>query len=147
MWLAETGGASIFLPAGCRLCKQLLTTIAWHHFVRITGCVFGVIRAAGLAKRLKFPPGGVVLLVRKRRRPDKHLLTSRGRRASVRGVFATHLGSQVDNRRVLLVDDVKTTGATLDACAKALREAGRSAGLVDGLPCHSRPAEETAEPR
>jgi predicted amidophosphoribosyltransferase len=43
---------------------------------------------------------------------------------AVRGVFATRPGSQVDKRRVLLVDDVMTTGATLDACAKALREAG-----------------------
>jgi len=43
---------------------------------------------------------------------------------AVRGAFATRPGSQVDKRRVLLVDDVMTTGATLDACAKALREAG-----------------------
>jgi predicted amidophosphoribosyltransferase len=62
--------------------------------------------------------------VRKRPRPDKHLLTSHERWDAVRGAFATHEGSQVDNRRVLLVDDVMTTGATLDACAKALREAG-----------------------
>jgi len=34
-----------------------------------------------LAKRLKFPPEGVVLLVRKRPRPDKHLVTSRERRS------------------------------------------------------------------
>jgi predicted amidophosphoribosyltransferase len=48
---------------------------------------------------------------------------------AVRGAFATRRGSQVDKQRVLLVDDVMTTGATLDACAKALREAGASSGL------------------
>lgn len=79
--------------------------------------------AKPLAKRLKlsYLP---VLLVRKRPRPDKHILTLRERWESVRGAFATRPGSQVDNLRVLLVDDVLTTGATLDACAKVLREAG-----------------------
>ena len=51
-------------------------------------------------------------------------LASNERWEAVRGAFATRPGSQVDKRRVLLVDDVMTTGATLDACAKALREAG-----------------------
>ena len=76
-----------------------------------------------LAKRLKLPHEGV-LLVRKRPRPDKHLLTEHERWEAVRGAFATRPGSQVDKKRVLLVDDVMTTGATLDACAKALRDAG-----------------------
>ena len=83
-----------------------------------------------LAKRMGIPHQGV-LLVRKRPRPGKHLVTSNERWEAVRGAFATPAGSQVDNRRVLLVDDVMTTGATLDACAKALREAGASS--VHGL--------------
>jgi len=42
---------------------------------------------------------------------------------AVCGAFATRLGSQVDNKRLLLVDDVMATGATLEACANALRDA------------------------
>jgi competence protein ComFC len=79
--------------------------------------------ARPLAKHLGLPYRAV-LLVRTRPRPDKHVLSSAERWESVRGAFATRPGSQVDKLRVLLVDDVMTTGATLDACAKALRGAG-----------------------
>ena len=63
---------------------------------------------------------------------------------SVRGAYATREGLKVDNLRVLLVDDVLTTGATLDARSWALKKAGaapilglavarvRSAGMVPG---------------
>jgi predicted amidophosphoribosyltransferase len=62
--------------------------------------------------------------MRTRPRPNKQVLSLDERWESVRGAFATRPGSPVDNLRVLLVDDVMTTGATLDACSKALREAG-----------------------
>ncbi|HEY2460946.1 MAG TPA: ComF family protein [Candidatus Acidoferrum sp.] len=79
--------------------------------------------AKPLAKLLKLPYQPV-LLVRTRPRPDKQLLSFAERWEIVRGAFATRPGSQVDNKRVLLVDDVLTTGATLDACSQALRAAG-----------------------
>jgi competence protein ComFC len=65
-----------------------------------------------------------VLLMRTKPRPDKHILSLSERWESVRGAFATRSGSQIDILRVLLVDDVMTTGAPLDAGAKALRQAG-----------------------
>jgi competence protein ComFC len=82
--------------------------------------------ARPLAKMLGLPYQAA-LLVRTRPRPDKHILSEEERWESVRGAFATRPGTQVDKRRVLLVDDVLTTGATLDACARALREAGAKA--------------------
>ncbi len=81
-----------------------------------------------LAKRLRLPHKAV-LLMRTRARPDKRILSLEERWESVRGAFATRPGSQVDSRRVLLVDDVLTTGATLDACARALREVGAKSVL------------------
>jgi ComF family protein len=66
------------------------------------------------------------LLVRTRPRPDKLRLTLRERWRSVRGAYAIRQGTRVDNLRVLLVDDVLTTGATLDACSRALKRAGAS---------------------
>jgi ComF family protein len=76
-----------------------------------------------LARRLDLPHKSV-LLMRTRPRPNKQVLSFEERWESVRGAFATRPGSQVDNKRVLLVDDVMTTGATLDACARALLESG-----------------------
>jgi competence protein ComFC len=71
------------------------------------------------------------LLVRTRPRPNRLRLTRRERWETVRGAYATHKMAQVDKLRVLLVDDVFTTGATLDACSRALKGAG--AARVVGL--------------
>jgi len=62
--------------------------------------------------------------MRTQARPGKQVLSLEERWESVRGAFATRPGIQVDNLRVLLVDDVLTTGATLDAGARVLRVVG-----------------------
>ena len=79
--------------------------------------------ARSLARRLHLPYYPI-LLMRSRPRPEKHLLSQEERWEAVRGAFVMRRGGRVDNLRVLLLDDVMTTGATLDACARALREAG-----------------------
>ncbi len=92
-----------------------------------------------LARRLQllYRPA---LLMRARPRPEKHLLTQEERWEAVRGAFATGHGGRVDNLRVLLLDDVMTTGATLDACARALREAGARSVLGLTIARAARPA-------
>src|SRR3990170_3366983 len=46
------------------------------------------------------------------------------RRSNVRGAFRVRRPRQVAGRRVILVDDVYTTGATANECARVLRGAG-----------------------
>ena len=76
-----------------------------------------------LARKLRLPYRAV-LLKRERARPEKHLLHFEERWEAVRGAFVIREGGRVDNLRILLLDDVMTSGATLDACSRALREAG-----------------------
>jgi ComF family protein len=67
----------------------------------------------------------VEALVRGRATETQTRLTPGDRLRNVAGAFATVPGSdQLAGRHVLLVDDVVTTAATLNACAKALHESG-----------------------
>jgi ComF family protein len=79
--------------------------------------------AAPLARLLCLPCEPRAL-ARIRPRPDKLILSRSERWKSVQGAYEASAGAKLKGRVILLVDDVFTTGATLDACARALRKAG-----------------------
>lgn len=86
-------------------------------------------QAALLAQALGQATGLPVLphtLRRKRVTQAQSGLSRKRREDNVRGAFTVppRLCRQVKGRAVLLVDDVMTTGATLSACARVLRDAG-----------------------
>jgi ComF family protein len=68
-------------------------------------------------------PVRVDLLHRTRRTTAQSGLDRAERRKNVRGAFSCH---NLAGARVALVDDVLTTGTTLEACARAARNAGAS---------------------
>lgn len=70
------------------------------------------------------PPVAADGLVRRRRTPAQGHLGPDARARNVRGAFALHPGREVRGRRVVIVDDVMTTGATAAECARVLRRGG-----------------------
>lgn len=70
-------------------------------------------------------PVAVQALVRSRPTESQGAMASaRARRRNVLGAFRVPRPELVEGRSVLLVDDVLTTGATAEACARALKRAG-----------------------
>ena len=82
-----------------------------------------VARQLGLSARLH------VVAAKPRQEQAQKFLGRQARRQAMRGVFC--LQERLEGRAVLLIDDVLTTGATLDALARACRVAG--AGSVYAL--------------
>ena len=56
--------------------------------------------------------------------PQSELEEASARRANAQGAYSLLPGAGLTGRRVVLVDDVVTSGATLSACAALLRQAG-----------------------
>jgi len=95
------------------------------HWTRLLGRRFN--QAALLAQAIRAaggPPVGADWLVRRRRTPSQGLMGPQARARNVRGAFALHRGRSVAGKRVVLIDDVLTTGATAEECARVLRQAG-----------------------
>jgi ComF family protein len=72
-------------------------------------------------------------LVRARDTATQTRLSAAARRRNMRGAFEVRAGEWIEGRTLLLVDDVMTTGATVDECARALQGAGAAGVYVATL--------------
>lgn len=118
-WMAEAAGprlvdADVILPVPLhwtRLAKRRFNQAAWL--------------AQALARR-SGRPCDLAALHRVKARRSQAGLTGDQRRRNVAGAFGVgkQRAARVQGKRIILVDDVFTTGATLDAAAQALLHAG-----------------------
>ena len=118
--LLRTAGGDLLREADCVVPVPLHAARRLHR---------GFNQAEALARELEAPV--VHALWRKRATPPQTGLDAAARRYNVRGAFVvSSLLSRrsrarwLAGRTVVLVDDVRTTGATLNACAAVLLDAG-----------------------
>lgn len=63
-------------------------------------------------------------LIRRRRTPPQGRKNAEARRRNVAGAFALRRPAAIAGKRVVVIDDVLTTGATVEECARVLKRGG-----------------------
>ena len=116
-WMRRAGakvldGADLIIPV------PLHWTRLFARRYNQAGLLAQAIRAAG------GPPVAPDWLLRRRRTPSQGRLGATARARNVRGAFALRPGRSIRGKRVVIIDDVLTTGATVEECARVLRRGG-----------------------
>ena len=122
--------ADQLLPKIAQVPLDVVIPIPMHWTRRLwRGTNSPEIFAGRLARGLDLPVRAD--LIRRRRPTQPQIdLTFDQRRANVRGAFSSTWGTNVRDARILLVDDVMTTGATCHEVARTLRAAGAKSVIV-----------------
>jgi len=120
--------------AGLLICEAapVLANGNWHHIVpvplhpvKLREREFNqaALLAAQLARATKIPMNEKIL---RRVNPTatQTLLTRDERASNMKNAFVVRKGIRLGGKRIVLLDDVFTTGATTNACAQALQVAG-----------------------
>jgi ComF family protein len=111
--LMRLHGADVLAGADCVVAVPLHWRRHWRR---------GFNQAGELSLELGVPTRD--LLRRRRHTPTQTSFPAAARHRNVRGAFALARGAEAAGLRIVLIDDVSTTGATLDACAAVLMAAG-----------------------
>lgn len=104
-------------------CIEGIVSVPTHWKHRVNRPLYAAEKLASfVSDRTGWPH--LPILRRTRAGPHQMNLSFTERQKNVRGAFAIQKGITINSARLLLLDDVKTTGATLEECAKVLRRAG-----------------------
>jgi ComF family protein len=111
---------------------EVLVPVPLHpKRLRERGYNQSILLANELGKLADLPVVDDCLMRKRHAHPQARTSTMEERRDNVAGAFVCR-DRRLRDKQVLLIDDVSTTGATLDACAAAIKSAGAASvwGLV-----------------
>lgn len=101
---------------------DLMTPVPLHHRrQRVRGCNQAMLLAEGVAARTGIPVCDALRRIRATK-PQSALAGWKQRKQNVENAFET--AEALKGKRILLVDDVRTSGSTARACAQALLQGG-----------------------
>ncbi len=124
------GKALAALAADMNFSPELVLPVPLHRRkIRQRGFNQSVVLARHMARSLGLK-ADVTSLARSRHTASQVGLNTRERRRNVAGAFVLRRAKRFSGRRVILVDDVLTTGATVDECSRVLKEAGAEVAVV-----------------
>jgi ComF family protein len=113
--------------ASCDLNADIVIPVPLHHRrMRERGYNQSALLAKELAKMTGIPLDETSLVREKYILPQARTNSVEERRANVRGAFI-YRGDNVKGKNVLLVDDVATSGATMNSAASVIKSAGAAA--------------------
>lgn len=103
---------------------EVLVPVPLHpRRLRERGYNQSVLLAKKLSRLINLPVITDCLIRVKESKPQVRTTTLKERRENVTGAFICH-GDKIHGKQIILVDDVCTSGATLEACATALKNNG-----------------------
>src|SRR5262249_52717643 len=131
LWAEKIAGR--LLPPAAAAAIDAIVPVPLHCWRRLQrGYNQSQALAHGLAAGGRRPLRGWWLW-RVRHTPSQQGLSVTARQENVRGAFRVRRGVRLQGLRLLLVDDVLTTGATASEAAKALKKAGAADVIVTVL--------------
>ncbi|MBX7199685.1 MAG: ComF family protein [Rhodospirillaceae bacterium] len=119
-WLQRAGAE---LLAGC----DVIVPVPLHRWRLLMRTYNQAALLANALGKLAGKPVAVDALRRVKATPSQGGLSRAARARNVGRAFAVAAPAPIAGKRVLLIDDVFTTGATAEACARALLDAGATA--------------------
>ncbi len=85
-------------------------------------------------------------MIKTKHNSEQHCLHLKDRKENVKGVYELEENKHITNKKVLLVDDIVTTGYTLAECASVLMEHGAKEVLCGAVACRPNIYSDTQDP-